>query len=137
MHVVLETSVTQSKRHCHEDWLLYLSWCVHFTFVYLEHYSNVAKQMLSNVLMVSHQSIINHLNKNMLSLESSVRSRVKFVQFSRHTHNLQPKQNPNETFTFLSPMKTSENILIIEIRHNKCIVHVHSSIKWYSSAYTL
>ena len=49
----------------------------------------------------------------MLSSESSVRSRVKFVQFSRHTHNLQPKRNPNETFTFLSPMKTSENILIV------------------------
>ena len=75
-HVVLETSVTQSKRHCHEDWFLYLFWCVHFTFVYLEHYSNVAKQMLSNVLTVSHHSIINRLNKNMLSSESSVACQV-------------------------------------------------------------
>ena len=47
----------------------------------------------------------------MLGLESSVRSRINFVQFS--SHNLRPKGNPNEAFTFLSPMETSENILIV------------------------
>ena len=111
MHVFLEASVTQSKRHCSEDWSVYLSWCVSFTSVYFERYSNVSEQMLSNVLTASHHRIINHLNKNMLGLESSVRSRVTFVQFS--SHNLPPKGNPNEAFTFLSPMETSENILIV------------------------
>ena len=117
MHVVLETSVTQSKRHCHEDWLLYLSWCVHFTFVYLEHYSNVAKQMLSNVLTVSHHTIMNCLNKNMLSLESSVRSHVKFVQFSRHTifHRSEIPMKHSLFFPQWKPAKISQ--LLFSTKH--------------------
>ena len=108
MHVFFDASVTQSRHHCPGDWSVYLSWCVSFTSVYFERYSNIAEQMLSNVLTASHHRIINHL-KNMLGSESSVWSRVNFVQLS--SHNLPPKGNLNEASLFFPRWKPAKYLI--------------------------